>query len=437
MDNRASIASWIHTLPEYTGPRLKESRKRKLAHQQQLTSSPALPEGTEKDGCQPEPKKICPINIPDVAELDGVPGHAHASASISDASPMNSGVLSPKRQMLSLRLKESGVEFKPLNVNRPPQPAIHLVRTMARIGRLFEILPHALESTIMKQVETRNMDYREWIHSFKSPEVVDTLPGRVPTFEEIENVYKKASECQEYSHEEVSWNHQVYMRLLESIFENFPDGQCDEFNVMSCTAARPHRQFKPIPSPTDMIDMCIYASFNEDVELSARIHEFSRVTPTRTVNHTDFLPISMRPLLLSIETKKLGVHWETAQLQIGIWHAAQWSFLRWAVSQKVAKQHTDEKKETTQTREQQDKLKTSELAILSKLGFIPGVIVQGHQWYLVLSTYEDGKTILWTHRLFGTTQSPLETYAVVAGIRELTAWARDFYLPWFEANVLD
>jgi hypothetical protein len=178
-----------------------------------------------------------------------------------------------------------------------------------------------------------------------------------------------------------------------------------------------------------MIDICVYASLDQDTDLSARMTRFSRITPTRTVNHTDFEPISTRPLLLSIETKKPGVYWDTAHLQIGIWHTAQWSFLRWAVSQKLRRQGGEGGRETPQTQEEQEEFKAKELAVLSTLGFIPGVIVQGHRWHLVLSTYEDGKTKLWTDHQFGTTQSCLETYATIAGMQQLTAWARDVYLP--------
>lgn len=186
-----------------------------------------------------------------------------------------------------------------------------------------------------------------------------------------------------------------------------------------------------------MIDICVYASVDGDAALKASIKKFSGASPTQTVNHTDFEAISARPLLLSIETKRPGVHWDTAQLQIGIWHAAQWSFLRWAVGQKILRQRADRGMQIPQTDEEQVEFKAEKLSVISSLGVIPGIIIQGHRWHLVLSTYEDGKTKLWTDHQFGTTQSCLEIYAVVAGMRQLTAWARDVYLPWFRRSILD
>ncbi|KAL2818697.1 hypothetical protein BJX63DRAFT_419222 [Aspergillus granulosus] len=165
-----------------------------------------------------------------------------------------------------------------------------------------------------------------------------------------------------------------------------------------------------------MIDICLYLSADKDDNLGKRIAKFRGVSPTLTVNHTDFTPICARPLLLSITTKKPGVNLDVAQLQMGSWHAAQWAFLRWAVMRK---------------------LKAKGLSILSTLGFIPGIIIQGHRWLLVLSTYDNGKTMLWTDYQFGTTQTHLGIYAVVAGVRRLTSWARDVYINWFQENVLD
>jgi hypothetical protein len=186
-----------------------------------------------------------------------------------------------------------------------------------------------------------------------------------------------------------------------------------------------------------MIDICVYAAFEGDAEPSASIRNFCSITPTQTVNHTDFEPVSTRPIVLSIETKKPGVHWDTAQLQMGSWHAAQWSFLRWGVGQKILRRRAEKGIGMPVTDEEEQAFQSEKLAALSTLGALPGVIIQGHRWLLVLSTYENGKTQLWADHQFGTTQSCLEIYAIIAGIRQLTAWARDVYIPWFRANILD
>jgi hypothetical protein len=228
--------------------------------------------------------------------------------------------------------------------------------------------------------------------------------------------------------------------------------------------ARPHRRFKIPSSPAKMIDLCVYASpLERDERWAARLRQFSRHLPTQTVNHTDFEFISAHPLLLSIETKKPGVHWYKAQLQMGLWHAAQWAFFEWAVGEKLAQQAANGEREVDDNAEaveeeddsggqemeededgmesmsaQERWIRKRKRSVLSDLGFLPGIIVQGHRWHLVLSTYDSKtrKTTLWADHQFGTTMRHLEIFSTIAGLRRLTAWARDVYLPWFEANVV-
>ncbi|KAM0247353.1 hypothetical protein ACHAQJ_009887 [Trichoderma viride] len=353
---------------------------------------------------------------------------ASMSSSMSRAS-------SPKKQMMSLRLDNSGIEYQPLNQQTVPKVARTLFSVMRGIGRSNDILPDALKPTITQKLTDQTMDLREWRYAFIPEGHTDNLPGRIPSFEEVQKILAKAIECEGFKHEEVSWNSQVHLRLLEGIFENLLGEQCDDFNAMSCTTARPHREFKPMSSIAKMIDICIYASLNQNQELKAAVTEFCKTAPTLTINHTDFEPIQLRPLLLSIETKKPGIEWEKAQLQIGVWHAAQWAFLRWAVSQKLLKQRLAQGINAP-TDKGEEEFKAEKLMALSKLGFIPGIIIQGNQWHLVISTYHDGKTKLWSGLVFGKTESLLDIYSVIAGVRELTAWARDTYLPWFKENIL-
>lgn len=172
-----------------------------------------------------------------------------------------------------------------------------------------------------------------------------------------------------------------------------------------------------------MVDFCLYLNPTDSLALQA----LGRRTPTLTVNHTDFAPLQLSPIILSIETKRPGKELDAAQLQMGVWHAAQWAFLRSVIG--LTPQPL--------TAEEEVLRKEKAKAALAELGFIPGIIVQGHRWLFVFSTLEGDKTVLWTERQFGTTQSILDTYAVVAGIRELARWARDVYVPWFQKSVLE
>ncbi|KAJ2973201.1 hypothetical protein NUW58_g8995 [Xylaria curta] len=443
----------------------------------QSTSTPTTSTSASSSGSSNVPANQS--NVPDSTPHPGLPAgsipplhtsNTNSPPSVTSTTPSyaSSRASSPKKQMLKLRLYEPILEFNALDLNVLPPAARELVSTMTEIGSNQDILPYGLKSSTMECVNFCDPMPRLWRYAFKCAEddrADALLPGRIPGFHDVEKICRKANECQQYDHEEVSWNCSVHARLLELVLEDEQGRLRDEFNAMICTTARLYPVWKPMYSPGKMIDICVYHLSSQDEDLRAKILQLSRLTPTGTVNYTDFYPISTRPLVLSIETKKPGVHWEAAQLQIGIWHAAQWAFLRWAVANKLQRQsiknkeqfgesslntsqaqeeERGEKQRSEQGGEQQDEqgdehddTETEVLSVISKLGFIPGVIVQGHRWHLVLSTYEDRKTKLWADRQFGSTQTCLETYSVVAGIRRLTEWARDTYIPWFKANVLD
>lgn len=83
-----------------------------------------------------------------------------------------------------------------------------------------------------------------------------------------------------------------------------------------------------------------------------------------SINHTPYAPLRRFPISVSIETKPGGMSTRKAQLQMGVWHAAQWRHLY-----KLAGTN------------------------LQALPFIPAILVYGHDWVFVASTYENGKTV--------------------------------------------
>lgn len=186
-----------------------------------------------------------------------------------------------------------------------------------------------------------------------------------------------------------------------------------------------------------MVDLCIYADVEENEDWSSHLQLLTNRVSTLSVNHTDFRPLQLRPIVLSIETKRPGTEFDKAQLQIGVWQAAQWKFLKSAITSalRAARPPAAAEGPTSSSAEEMELVARADAA-LDQLGFIPGVIIQGHKWLFVLSTRKGQKTILWTERQFGSTQSVLEVYQIVAGLRELAAWSRDVYLPWFRKHVL-
>ncbi|KAF4343540.1 hypothetical protein FBEOM_2449 [Fusarium beomiforme] len=421
------IASWLDSLPDEYEPQTLKSPKRKRAPVQEPSppASDSSSAAAAMEGTTPKRRRLIdPDRTPRAPNLPP-PSSTASSASWSESGDgAGSRSSSPKKQMLGLRLEERGLECRQLNIDTAPPVVSSLLDTIREIGSGIEILPADKKSAILDSPLVRGQNTRLWRFAFKE-EGEDALPGRVPLPEEISLICDLARQCHDTSHEEVAWNVEVHHRLLQAILREPNTTKGAPFNFTTCTTARPHRRFVPYSSTAKMVDFCLYLPTNA-TDADA-LQALGRRTPTLTVNHSDFAPLQLSPIVLSIETKRPGKELDAAQLQMGVWHAAQWAFLRSVVGL------------TAQplTAEEEIQRKQKARVVLEQLGFIPGIIVQGHRWLFVFSTLEGDKTVLWTERQFGTTQSILDTYAVVAGIRELARWARDVYVPWFRANVLD
>ncbi|KAH7203095.1 uncharacterized protein BKA55DRAFT_531226 [Fusarium redolens] len=341
----------------------------------------------------------------------------------SSASSYPSRSSSPlKQQIMRLRIDDTGFDIRDLKVDNPPSPEVdHLLQNLNDIGSGLEF---SLIICVMRFWKPHVVRQRHTPLEvlFQSASDFGHLPGRIPSPQEVSLVYECAKDCRDFGHEEAGWNAEVHQRLLEAVFREPGKTRGGLYNFTMSTTARPHSMWLPKSIRTKMIDFCIYVDLQqEEPESFQALESLCRTTPTTTVNHTDFERLQFRPIVLSIETKGPAPRLDTAEVQMGVWHAAQWKFLRSTV---LASLHSSEEAE-----KQADE-------ILSRLPFIPGVIVQGHRWYFVLSTWHGSRTTFWAERLFRSTQSYRELYQVIAGLRHLTSWVDKFYLPWFRAHIL-
>jgi hypothetical protein len=131
------------------------------------------------------------------------------------------------------------------------------------------------------------------------------------------------------------------------------------------------------------------------------------------------------PLAVSIETKRYGGNTAKGEQQLGIWHAAHWEFL----ASRAGAEPVDD------------------------LGFLPGVVVQGHTWSLVITTRRqattvrkyttcpdecdtdpDAQTVLCSVE-FGNTGSIVGVFQVLAGLRLLRSWSIEVIWPWYKQHL--
>ncbi|KAF4440792.1 hypothetical protein F53441_12200 [Fusarium austroafricanum] len=355
-----------------------------------------------------------------------------SSVSGSSASGRSRSTSPLKRQFLELRLEETGVETRALTVDAllaiPNPEAADLLRVIRRISAYRGFLPDRLRDEILESHNIEGSDLDDWDAAFKDSSAFDDLPGRIPSPGEIRLINDWTIECIELKHEEAGWNDEVHFPLLKAVFREPGEKGGGLFNISTCHTARPHKAWLPRSVGSKMVDFCIYADTALEDNVSLETHKaFCRSTLTKSVNHTEFHRLQIRPIVLSIETKAGSHSLDAAELQVGVWHACQWAFLR---SSLIAV-----KRASTTGPSTQQELEEADQA-LATLPFIPAVIVQGSRWLFVLSTRQGQKTVLWKEWQFGSTATVMETYQVVAGLRQLTAWAERVYLPWLQREIL-
>jgi hypothetical protein len=155
-------------------------------------------------------------------------------------------------------------------------------------------------------------------------------------------ILEASSHCDRNSHDESSWNMEVHHRVLETALR-FPSdsgsasSNSDLFgqpvNFLAATTAT-IGMGKPPFAPFQKIDFCLYIDpENPVVEGGDAVEAMRRQLGEQDgywcINHTDHLPLRNLPVTVSIESKRSIDGWDKANLQLAVWQAAQWNFLRW------------------------------------------------------------------------------------------------------------
>ncbi|EEU38524.1 uncharacterized protein NECHADRAFT_88651 [Fusarium vanettenii 77-13-4] len=243
-----------------------------------------------------------------------------------------------------------------------------------------------------------------------SPETID---ARFPEkhLNDIMEIVDIAKECQGADIDETCWNNHVHSPLLHAALNRRPvPGQPISFTAYMNASMTANYRVSHIYS--SKVDYAIFINpildTPEPTNTQRAVQHLQRHSPESSVNHTGFSLLRDRPIAISIETKRYGGQERKAEFQLGSWLAAQWKLL--------AEQAAPEG--------------------LRELPFIPGIIVNGHEWKMVAATYADGKTKLWTNQEFGTTRSVLRTFQIVAALRRLRKWSLEEYWPWYKRYVL-
>lgn len=243
------VSCWIDTLPDTlpnTLPHLRphdehpprlhtkfSSTKRKTPQQEPSPPS-SLDDPTEMEEHTPKRRRTGdPNRTPRPTNRGTMSSAASSTASSlapSEGSEAPSRSSSPKKQMMSLRLDDGGLECRQLNIDTAPPAVADLLVAIREIGNGLEIIPHANKTMILQNPHVRDQNMRIWRYAFKEPDAIDTLPGYTPATDEVALVCELARQCHDKSHEEASWNMEVHHRLLQAVFRKTGSSEGDLFN---------------------------------------------------------------------------------------------------------------------------------------------------------------------------------------------------------------
>ncbi|RMJ10060.1 hypothetical protein CDV36_010315 [Fusarium kuroshium] len=351
-----------------------------------------------------------------------------------------SGYSSPTKQLFALERDAKGVVPRELSAfhNQPPSledllDKIDLVSTGFGIlpTSQRELLNHLDEDTYSEFKWTRRRGVSDIYFSDQRADLGCTPPPNI-----IHGILHQAAFCNSRSSPEAEWNAEVHQRVLEAALR--PSGgpgvdQLVDFRL-STTAALIKEYHAPV-SATKKVDFCIYLDPSCDqqhADVPHVIDALRDVLPLGAFNHTNLNSLSDRPIAVSIETKKTGEGWENARLQMQVWSAAHWQFLR-----KLLELRQRVSEEISRIGQQAIGAAATDPEPTPVVGyklpdFLPGIIIQGHDWHLVITTREGDKIIFWQKKTFGNTSSSKGIYQIICTLQLLRRWAQVEYWVWLQ-----
>lgn len=291
----------------------------------------------------------------------------------------SSGSRSPTKRLAALELSARPVVINQIQRADPRMPAA--LRDMLDELDLFQsrvgVVPGYLAQEIEAQPRVENNYQYHFFnfqpYTFQPADAVCVDPDI--SLDRVMEVFLAATECFNERHPEATWNSHVHGPVFQLALGTIinkdsaaprpnPRDESRSLNpplrvrAMPCTTAR----LVHYPHGAKMVDFCIFVEpQGEDAD---KVQEI-RTRLGHSINHTDFYPLRHRPLVLSAESKKPGEGYSNAQIQLGVWQAAQWALLE----------------------------KLSSAGAETLIPFLPALVIQGHEWSFAATTKSGKQTV--------------------------------------------
>ncbi|GJC90455.1 hypothetical protein ColLi_13293 [Colletotrichum liriopes] len=325
----------------------------------------------------------------------------------SQRSNVSSSRLSPKKQLVDRQNKPWPILVRQYGPDEAGLPSSlrQLWKDLARYSRGTKVIAKSAEEEITAAKATSpHLDTIEpWYYDDTATR--DEL-GPSPPVTQVLSLLADAKVCSNEGFCEASWNMTVHREVLKLAMRQYTPTSDEEVFFIPCPTAKIMDAYTDTRGPSRKVDFCMLIEPQGLAADAIRAIQYQDQLFSQSLNHTDYQPLRRRPVALSIETKAPGEGINDAQSQLLVWLEAQWRVL--------------------------ERLSNRAEPPLPLPEFLPGVIVEGHQWYFVASTRSKTETILWMKQLIGTTEEAIGIYSVVCTLQYLAHWIRAVYWPAFQ-----
>ena len=275
------------------------------------------------------------------------------------------------------------------------------------------VVPQVLEVECMERAK-RDRQFQVFRPYVYAPVGSPQVSGPVIDVEDVMELVSEAREAQQTKQNDAGWNIMVHGPLLKLAIHGRPANRNQLVGTSPCTSGALIKEYLAGSRSAKMVDFGIFIIPSNDRSPSDAvdaIENLGRELPCNTINHTDVYCYRDRPLAITIESKKHhSSHAASAELQLAMWHGAQWRILEDLVGRSGGS--------------------------FDGLPFLPAVVINGHDWSLAASTRRGIDTTLRLGAPFGSTSSPLGVFKAVWGLQRLKRWVEDVFWPWYRENAL-
>jgi hypothetical protein len=286
---------------------------------------------------------------------------------------------------------------RPNELAHGAQGAKNLTKAFKQISKWRSFMPKSIQQTLA-ELEIEDVEdsmFYDDNNGFDKPCGRDLV--RL-----AQRIAKHSNTCTSQLQDEGAWNNLVHSRLLDMFIHDMCDESSqDQCDFMPCITTSMNLQYHRFSEPASRVDYIIRLLPSDNIYESLPCFTASRM-PSHNWTSNQLLPIAF-----SIETKRYGGDIAKGEQQLGLWTAAQWEFL----------------------------ISISGIEAVKELDFIPGVVVNGETWSLVIMTRTGVRTNVHKGIPFGNTGTVAGVFQVLAGLQKLRAWTLDTLWPWYKKHL--